>query len=428
MTLTTKRRIVMCLDGTWNSTYAKGTRDDGTDVAKPSNVLKLARAVKPVADDGTTQIVYYDTGIGGEADNDSGISFFKNLKKKRQGAWGLGFVVNVEEAVTFLANNCQPNGTDEIYAYGFSRGAATARAIVKFIDWMGGVPTKSDAYYIPEFFEAYQSSEGSKTCEDVKQERGLYIGEGADRRLRFKPFTNVKIKVLGVWDTVYSLGGQMLPVGRLDYHIDDVPPAIVENAYHALAIDESRGAFAPAVWRDSLASQNLLQMWFPGVHSNVGGGYPKDGMANVALKWMVTNSQTHGLEVDQEYLDYYRPYEFDRLYKSSSLGYSAMDFVLSKESGREFTEFPTTTNQLFHPSILSRMLADETEFGGSDKKSEAEYETGLYRPDAIKALIKKQPDQVRYCENWFEQEWFPGEYRALDEATKGRIRDLLATL
>ena len=142
----TKRRIVMCLDGTWNSTYAKATREDGTDIAKPSNVLKLARAVLPVALDGTSQIVYYDTGIGGEVDSEGGWKLFTSIQKSKEGMWGLGFNANVEQAVTFLVNNYQSGSLDEVYFYGFSRGAATARAIIKFIDWMGGLPTKRDAF------------------------------------------------------------------------------------------------------------------------------------------------------------------------------------------------------------------------------------------------------------------------------------------
>jgi len=151
----------MCLDGTWNSTYAKATRDDGTDVAKPSNVLKLARSVLPVSSRGVSQIVYYDTGIGGEVDSEGGWKVFTDYRKKKEGMWGLGFNANVEQAVTFLAHNYQPGSADDVFVYGFSRGAATARAIVKFIDWMGGMPSKRDAFYIPEFFEAYRKNGSS---------------------------------------------------------------------------------------------------------------------------------------------------------------------------------------------------------------------------------------------------------------------------
>ena len=418
------RRIVICVDGTWNSTYAKSKRDDGTDIAKPSNVLKLARAVTPVAADGTTQIVYYDTGIGGEVDNAGGSRFFKQLKKKSQGAWGLGFNVNVEEAVTFLANNCQPGGQDEILVYGFSRGAATARAIVKFIDWMGGVPKKGDAYYIPELFEKYQEGKARRSCDTVKRARGLYIG-GDRNRPRFQPFTKIRIKVLGLWDTVYALGGQLIRVGNLGFHVDQSPPSIVDNAYHALAVDETRGPFAPAIWQSHAAHQNMVQMWFPGVHSNIGGGYVKDGMANVALRWMVGHSECHGLEVDETFLSFYHPHGRDRLYKSSSIGYRATDFVLSKKSGRNFMKLSKDVAQQFHPSILDRMLATKQDLKVAGMKKNPNFETDLYEPTAVRALLKAQDDPIKYCEAWYEQDWYPGVSHSLDDKTRAAIRRLV---
>ena len=81
----------MCLDGTWNSTYARSIREDGTYVSKPSNVLKLARAVRPVAKDGRTQIVYYDAGIGGDVDSEGSWKLFTSIRKTKEGMWGLGF-------------------------------------------------------------------------------------------------------------------------------------------------------------------------------------------------------------------------------------------------------------------------------------------------------------------------------------------------
>ncbi len=420
-----KRRIVMCLDGTWNSTYAKATRADGTDVAKPSNVLKLARAVLPIASGGVTQIVYYDTGIGGEVDSEGGWKVFTNWRKKKEGMWGLGFNANVEQAVTFLSNNFQPGGKDEVFFYGFSRGAATARAIVKFIDWMGGLPTKRDAFYIPEFFEAYRNSKAKMTCEEFKKERGLYRGTGANRRPRFSPFSPISIKVLGVWDTVYALGGQTIRVASGGFHVDEVPPQIVQNAYHALALDESRGSFAPAIWTGQHDHQEMVQMWFPGVHSNVGGGYVKDGMANVPLKWMVEVSRAQGLEVDGGFLEPYVPYEFDRLYKSKSLGYKVMDKVLSKKSGRNFLKIPETANQAFHPSVLSRMLATKADLKVTGKHEKADYELGLYEPEAMREMLKAKSNASEFCRRWYTEEWYPGKSKALDDAVARKIDRLI---
>ena len=425
---TRPRRIIMCLDGTWNSTYAKATRADGTDVAKPSNVLKLARAIVPVATDGTSQIVYYDAGIGGDVDSEGGWKIFTDYRKKKEGMWGLGFNANVEQAVTFLANNYQPSSLDDVFFYGFSRGAATARAIVKFIDWMGGMPTKRDVFYIPEFFEAYRKSKGKKACEQVKKDRGLYISRNGKKRTRFEPFQPISVKVLGVWDTVYALGGQVVSVAKGGFHVDKMPPGIVQNAYHALALDESRGSFAPAIWTGKHDHQEMVQMWFPGVHSNIGGGYVRDGMANVALQWIAKHSEKHGLELDDEYLSYYRPYERDRLYKSKSLGYKAMDIALSKGSGRNFLKLPASANQEFHPSILARMLATKAELGLSGKHSGADYETDLYESESIKVMLEGMEDPLSFCRAWSDSEWYVGERHSLDESRLRRLNNLIKRL
>lgn len=423
------RRIVMCLDGTWNSTYAKSIREDGTSVAKPSNVLKLARAVQPVAKDGTSQIVYYDAGIGGDVDSEGGGKFFTKARKTKEGMWGLGFNANVEQAVTFLVNNYDPGTKDQIYFYGFSRGAATARAIVKFIDWMGGLPSKNDAFYIPEFFEAYRKSKGTRTCQQVKEARGLFIKKGRTKRPRFEPFNTVTIRLLGVWDTVYSLGGQLISVAKGGFHVDRVPPAIVENAYHALAVDEARGAFAPSIWQDKHDHQTMIQMWFPGVHSNIGGGYPRDGLANIALRWMIKLSEHHGLEFDQGYLKHYHPFAGDRLYNSKSLGYKVLDQVLSKESGRDFLNLPAKVCQAFHPSVLARMTSTLADLDLRGKDRSRTYQTGLYRPKAIKKLVNKvSDDPLAYCQSWSQSPWYHDGNGSLSDKQRNRLERLVNEL
>jgi len=412
----------MCLDGTWNSTYAKSIREDGTSVAKPSNVLKLARAVRPVAKNGTTQIVYYDAGIGGDVDSEGSWKLFTSIRKTKEGMWGLGFNANVEQAVTFLTNNYDPGTKDQIYFYGFSRGAATARAIVKFIDWMGVLPSKRDAFYIPEFFEAYRKSKAKKTCQQVKETRGLFIKKGGTKRPRFEPFNPVTINMLGVWDTVYSLGGQVISVANGGFHVDKVPPAIVENAYHALAVDEARGAFSPSIWQNKHDHQTMVQMWFPGVHSNIGGGYPRDGLANIPLQWMIKLSEHHGLEFDLDYLSHYRPYESDRLYNSKSLGYKIIDEVLSKESGRNFLRLPDTVCQEFHPSILARMTSTLADLDLTGKNKSRTYQTGLYRPTAIKKMLSKlSKNQLTYCQSWSQAPWFHDGTGNLSDKQKARL-------
>ncbi len=235
--------------------------------------------------------------------------------------------------------------------------------------------------------------------------------------------------MLGVWDTVYSLGGQVISVANGGFHVDQVPPAIVENAYHALAVDEARGAFAPSIWQDKLDHQTMVQMWFPGVHSNIGGGYPRDGLANIPLKWMIELSEHHGLEFDLDYLSHYRSYESDRLYNSKSLGYKIIDEVLSKKSGRNFLDLPDKVCQEFHPSILARMTSTLSDLDLTGKDKSRTYQTGLYRPTAIKKMLNQlSNDQLAYCQSWSQAPWFHDGTGSLRDKQKARLAKLVKEL
>ena len=153
------KRFVVCLDGTWNNAATERERDDGERVFKPTDVLKVARAVKRADSNGTLQITYYDAGVGAmnRAPNfrTKVVRFFDN---KLGGGWGAGFEVNIEEAYTFLANNYSTD--DELFIFGFSRGSSQARSLVNLIGWVGGFPSKNDAYYIPKLFTQYLKGRG----------------------------------------------------------------------------------------------------------------------------------------------------------------------------------------------------------------------------------------------------------------------------
>ncbi len=128
------RRLVICADGTWNS---PDQELDGYDLRKPSNVVKLSRAVKPIGDDGTSQIVFYDTGVGTQ----------DFVDKLVGGATGVGLSQNIIQAYRFLVNNF--HSSDQIFLFGFSRGAYTVRSLSGLIDRIGLLP-KSQEYWFPE--------------------------------------------------------------------------------------------------------------------------------------------------------------------------------------------------------------------------------------------------------------------------------------
>jgi len=126
------RRLVLCLDGTWNSTASEARRRDGDTVLKPTNVLKLARAVLPQTGDGGEQVVYYDIGVGSLARYPGAANRLLAVADRLLGGgWGAGFESQVEKALGFLVVNHRPE--DELYVFGFSRGAAAAQALTRFL-------------------------------------------------------------------------------------------------------------------------------------------------------------------------------------------------------------------------------------------------------------------------------------------------------
>src|SRR5437588_213063 len=259
------KRIAICADGTWN---VRDQVDQKTKKRHPSNVTKVARAIVPCDKRGIDQIVYYHDGVGTGG----------GLDRLTGGAFGEGIESNIRDLYRFIVYNHDDD--DELYFFGFSRGAFTVRTLAGFMNKVGLVQKDHD-YFVPDLYECYEKGEGpgsptwDRIFRDVKIRRGC-----------------PPIRFIGVWDTVGALGapgllGQLFNKNKYRYH-DVTLNANIKNAYHALAIDERRKPFAPNVWtRPKDWGGTLQQAWFPGVHSNVGGGYSPDGLANEALHWIV---------------------------------------------------------------------------------------------------------------------------------------------
>jgi uncharacterized protein (DUF2235 family) len=251
------RRLVVCCDGTWK------TADDGV----VTNVVKLMDLVLPIAPDGTHQIIYYGKGVG------TG----NRLDRLTGGAFGDGLETNVKDAYRFLVQNYAEG--DELYLFGFSRGAFTARSLAGLIrcSWL---VRKEHAGHITEAYNVYREKHD----------------DGADKpsavAFRTQYSRQVRIKFMGVWDTVGALG---VPLGTLfrgatirkhGFH-DTGLSSYIDNAFHSLAIDEGRYTFEPSLWKSApKPGQHVEQRWFAGVHSNVGGGYKEHGLSDYTLRWM----------------------------------------------------------------------------------------------------------------------------------------------
>ena len=266
------KNIVLLSDGTGNSA-AKAHR---------TNVWRLYRALDLTKDD---QIAFYDDGVGSQQ-----FLPFRILG----GVFGWGLKRNVIELYSFLCQNYEEG--DRIYIFGFSRGAFTARVLAGLICHQGllrGVPVEQLERKVKGAYKAYRKDRfpwGPKYF--IK---GL-LGEPKKRLQRAN--TAPDITAVGVWDTVDAYG---MPIDELtlawDYFIHTLRfadlhlPPNVKRAYHALAIDDERQTFHPTLWNEKglLEDQKIEQVWFAGAHSNVGGGYPKDELALVALDWMMSH-------------------------------------------------------------------------------------------------------------------------------------------
>ncbi len=403
----TPRRIVVCLDGTWNSTYDESIRDDGSKVLKPTNVLKLCRSVVPHDPAGRReQIVYYDTGVGSLAEY-PGVSnrLLHTADKLLGGAYGAGFEVNIEDALHFLVLNYQPG--DEVFIFGFSRGAATARGVTRFLDWSHGLPLKEDAYYLPILFRAFVTSKGGgsgdKVLADINDKRAKEKNRAGEPRPKppLKPFQKIDVRYLGVWDTVMALGARFQAKGAStsspskSFYVDREPARCVRHARQALAIDEARYDFRPEIWTGCAADQTLDQRWFAGVHSNVGGGYDDDGLANITFQWILKGAMEQGLGVDSAFTRIYRAFPQDRLYKSGSLLYRILDKLRAGRGMRPLTGHLATANLSLDPSVIRRIQADPKEPKKNGKPGELrfpEMEGKPYRPDNVLLFLACQPD------------------------------------
>jgi uncharacterized protein (DUF2235 family) len=270
-----KKKLVICCDGTWNKA------DQVTKKGEPcvTNVIKIA--VRTAKEDGNVpQVIYYDQGVGtGDI-----------LDKVVGGVAGEGLVENINDAYRCLIANYQPG--DDLYVFGFSRGAYTARSTVGMVRKCGILRREFAGRY-HEAAELYRNAVVGPNDDPAKKFRAQY--SFSDR---------TEVKFLGMWDTVGALGVPVWGFGSLakdKYKFHDTQlSGDVRFAYHALAIDERRGPFKPTLWSHvPKDDQYVEQMWFAGVHSDVGGGYENAGLSDITLKWMLEKAEERGLLLEK---------------------------------------------------------------------------------------------------------------------------------
>jgi hypothetical protein len=312
-----KKKLVVFFDGTWNSAD-QHTRDGK---ACPTNITKLFEATLPQDEDSVPQIVHYVQGIG-----------TRKIERIRGGGFGYGISDNIKEGYRFLVSNYDPG--DEIYIFGFSRGAFTARSLAGLIR-NTGILRRDKVSLINEAYQIYKDR--SADCHPNAQSSIDFRKENTHG--------GETIRLLGVFDTVGALGapfGIVLNwvVGKLfqiTFH-DTQLSSIVESAYHALALDERRLPFMPTLMspNDQHNASNFEQKWFPGVHSDIGGGYANSGLSDLSLNWMADKAEKQGLHLDLNKIvnPPFKPLVAAQLNVSQTFGYRLITVLTVKLPGK----------------------------------------------------------------------------------------------
>ena len=371
------------------------------ELQPPSNVSRISWAMKNTSRDGIPQIVHYQAGVG---------SMGGAVARFVGGAVGAGLKENVREAYSYLSINYRQG--DEIFLIGFSRGAFTARSAGGMIGDLG-LLTKEGLASFSEIFEDYQHRNDPRYVSKWPNvpfpdkppfEDPKYVTELERRGLTQ---LRVPIKAICVWDTVGSLGVPRIPwLERLglqtrrmkDYSFYDTTLYDgIENAFQALALDEHRAPFSPALWEKPRNSRtNLKQVWFPGVHSNIGGGYDDQDIANITLAWMISRLEPfidfrpdYIQSVYQSNKEYYRSsgqktrwWSFGEIHNSVTAIYTAAGtktrtpgnyFRTDPLNGRPTSKHLKNTNEYIHASVRSRLG-----LGGPGSQ-----DRGVYQPKAL---------------------------------------------
>jgi len=293
------KNIILCADGTGN----RGGETPDTNVYRMYQAVDLHQPERK-----REQITFYDNGVGTSSNK-----YIKAIT----GGLGFGFRKNVCDLYEFLALNY--NHGDLVYLFGFSRGAATVRAFGGMLQECGLIDRTHQTCLTDGKFD-YE-----KFVLQIKKAFQHYKTKQGQQLKKTIGVKEVRIKFLGIWDTVSALG---FPYHRssdswagdlqerpllvwllraIDEFFDFGPFAhkfynytpneIVDHVYHAIAIDDERKSFLPRIWDETYLKGKISQVWFAGMHADVGGGYYQTELAYVTMLWMMERAEHHGLDL-----------------------------------------------------------------------------------------------------------------------------------
>lgn len=305
------KRIIICFDGTWNR----------IDADTPTNVLMLATGIAPKTDDGIRQIVHYDEGVGTSGGW---------IRKRVDGMIGRGILKNLSEAYGFLMFNYAPE--DEVYVFGFSRGAFTARSFVGLVRSVG-IIQRDNVRQVKRAIKLYKRGKAYDSLDllNFRAQYSMHISTcGKDEQHRcsglfqYEPGSSLpfKFRYVGVWDTVETIGLLKVIWATLQSRVgapyvdrdhrfhDHKLNGMIVAGRHAVALDERRQHFHSEPWGDveglntrlgfivSDPKRPIQERFFPGNHGSVGGGGDIRGLSDGAFNWIVEGARDVGLKLD----------------------------------------------------------------------------------------------------------------------------------
>jgi uncharacterized protein (DUF2235 family) len=282
------KNIVLCCDGTANE-FAKNR----------TNVVKLFFTL---SHDPSRQVAYYHPGLGTMEPPGALTRLSRIITRTLGMAFGYGLESDIRDAYVFLMNNFADG--DHVFLFGFSRGAYTVRAVASLLHMYGLIPKGNEALvpYAIRMLMAIHTLEEQRGHETEEQD---YFKLAADFKSTFST-RDCKPWFVGVWDTVSSVGWYENPI-RLPYSSNNPD---IQIGRHAISIDERRAFFRSNLWIPSAppgesSPKDLKQVWFPGVHCDIGGGYPENesGLSKITLEWMLREAISAGLIVDPVQMD-----------------------------------------------------------------------------------------------------------------------------
>ncbi len=320
------KRLILCFDGMWDrppdpgvsAESSKGPDRHLSCTSQPhspsaTNVLKLYQSILPRAQDGRVQQKWYDSGTE--------VPWFRRF---RAGTFGYGLDQTILQGYAYLVATYEPG--DDLFIYGFSRGAYAARALVGWLSLSGllsatllnpdsvsrvrnAVAPSNTAIQLHELAQCLTDMILDPSNHPIDDAYRLYRNLHNDAHapvstaFRRRATQDVPVAVLGLWDTVGPLGIptnalKWLNEHRYNLHDTELSP-IVKQAYHALAIDEHRADHNATLWTSpARTGQKIEQRWFPGAHGDVGGTYPARDLADLPLAWMQRQSMKEGLAIE----------------------------------------------------------------------------------------------------------------------------------